>query len=98
MLFPDFVSRTIIAASEAVEAYRAIQESPERLTVELQTTDVADASTAEQQIRTALAQLCERIGARTPDIEFAPYDFLPGAVKLRRVQRRFAVDERMEPV
>ncbi len=97
-LFPDFVSRTIIAASEAVEAYRAIQESPGRLTVELQTAEGADVSIAEKQIRAAFAQLCERIGARTPDIEFASYDFLPGAVKLRRVQRRFAVNERMEPV
>ncbi|OWA36020.1 adenylate cyclase [Saccharibacillus sp. O16] len=97
-LFPDFVSRTIIGASEAVEAYRAVLESPEQLRIELQTADGADALAVEEQVRQAMKQLCERIGAQLPRIEFAPYDFLPGATKLRRVQRRFAVNERMEPV
>lgn len=97
-LFPDFVSRAIIAASEQVEAYRAVLNSPQRLSVELDVHEGAERMETEQRVRQALADLCSRVDAQLPEITFEPYTFIPGATKLRRVQRRFAVNERMEPV
>ncbi|MEJ8306282.1 F390 synthetase-related protein [Saccharibacillus sacchari] len=97
-LFPDFVSRTIIAASEQVQAYRAVLNSPRSLTVELDVSERGDRVDTERRVRESLAELCDRIDARAPEIAFEPYTFVPGVTKLRRVQRRFAVNERMEPV
>lgn len=97
-LFPDFVSRAIIAASEQIEAYRAVLNTPQSLSVELDLRGGADRAEAERHVREALADLCSRIDAQLPEIAFEPYTFVPGAIKLRRVQRRFAVNERMEPV
>jgi len=97
-LFPDFVSRAIIAASEQIEAYRAVLNSPRSLTLELEIREGADRSDTERRARQVLAELCGRVDAHTPEIGFEPYTFAPGAIKLRRVQRRFAVNERMEPV
>ncbi|QDH21003.1 F390 synthetase-related protein [Saccharibacillus brassicae] len=100
-LFPDYVSRAIIGASERVEAYRAVLHAPDRLEIELDTAAAAGTEAraqTESDVENALAALCARIGAAMPETAFAPYAFVPGAVKLRRVQRRFAVNDRMEPV
>ncbi|WP_172194641.1 F390 synthetase-related protein [Saccharibacillus qingshengii] len=100
-LFPDYVSRAIIGASDRVEAYRATLNSPTRLLVELDTAageGSEERVRIESEVRLALVKLCARIGAAVPDTEFVPYAFVPGAVKLRRIQRRFAVNDRMEPV
>lgn len=97
-LFPDFVSRAIIAASEQVEAYRAVLNTPKSLSVELDVREGADRAETERRVHGALADLCSRVHARMPEVGFEPYTFVPGATKLRRVQRRFAVNERMEPV
>ncbi|NGZ76300.1 F390 synthetase-related protein [Saccharibacillus alkalitolerans] len=97
-LFPDFVSRTIIGASADIEAYRAVLHAPDRLTLELDVRAEDKRPEIEEAVRRATQHLCERIGARKPEITFKPYAFVPGGTKLRRVQRRFAVNERMEPV
>ncbi|MDU5144243.1 MAG: adenylate cyclase [Paenibacillus dendritiformis] len=85
-LFPDFISRAIIASSDRIEEYEAVQLSPERMRVALRI-DPASRPQAEEAVRAALDGLCRQAGCRPMAIEFAPYAQGPGDRKLRRVRR-----------
>ncbi|WP_311198850.1 F390 synthetase-related protein [Paenibacillus hexagrammi] len=87
-VFPDFISRCVVYASEHVSAYHAILHAPDRLEIQL------DAAEEQQEdIQTAilvhLQALCQRLECRLPQVEFSKYQFTPGVTKLRRVERRF---------
>ncbi|NEW05748.1 adenylate cyclase [Paenibacillus sp. SYP-B3998] len=86
-VFPDFISRAIISASEAVEAYHAILHAPDRMEISLQLKEdiLIEAKSAIYQ---SLQALCLRVGCRMPIIEFTPYALVPGEKKLRRVENR----------
>jgi len=97
-LFADYVSRAIIGAHAGLEAYRAIQHAPERIEIELAAPPERLAA-AEQAVRQALAALCVRVGGRMPaELTFSAYRPPAGDRKLRRVERRFAVDESRDPI
>ena len=85
-LFPDFISRAIIGASDRIEEYEAVQLSPERMRVALR---IAPASRpqAEEAVRAMLDDLCRRTGCQPMEIEFASYAHTAGDRKLRRVRR-----------
>ncbi|MBD2847609.1 adenylate cyclase [Paenibacillus sp. IB182496] len=87
-VYPDFVTRAILAASPAIEQYRAIQIDAETWTIEL---DVAPAQrrSAEAGVQRELAALCRRLACRMPALQFAPYAAHHGPAKLRRVERRW---------
>lgn len=89
--FPDFVTRAVIAASPAIEHYRVVQTGAETLEISYRGRDGALQGTAEiqEQIAMQINRLCHRTGCVPPQISFAPYDFRPGASKLRRVERRW---------
>ncbi|GMX66532.1 hypothetical protein Elgi_58040 [Paenibacillus elgii] len=90
-VFPDFISRALLAASGDIEAYRVVLHAPNRLEVSLQVADGKRAET-EAAVANALTGLCDRVGCRTPGFEFTAYAFQPGDRKLRRVERRFDLD------
>ncbi|WP_025850469.1 F390 synthetase-related protein [Paenibacillus ehimensis] len=90
-VFPDFVTRALLAASSDIEAYCAVLHAPNRMEVSLQVADEKRPET-EKAVANALTGLCDRIGCRTPGFEFTAYAFRPGDRKLRRVERRFGLD------
>jgi len=91
-LFPDFVSRAIIAALPEAEEYRVIQHGPDKLEIELQLTSASDRGDAERTVTDAIAELCQRSCCTMPTISFSPYSRMPAERKLRRVERRFSLE------
>lgn len=85
-LFPDFISRAIIGASDRLEEYEAVQLSPERMRVALRI-DPLWRPEAEEVVRATIDDLCRRAGCQPMEIEFAPYARTAGDRKLRRVRR-----------
>lgn len=92
-LFPDLVTRAIIGASSAIEHYRVIQYARNQLEISYQLTGKSDQvqqdSAVEAQIEQRIKQICDSLQAVTPTITFTTYQFTPGIVKLRRVERRW---------
>ncbi|WP_411345010.1 F390 synthetase-related protein [Paenibacillus sp. WLX1005] len=85
-LFPDLVTRAIIAASPDIQHYRAIQHDVDRLEISYVLPQGMDGK-VEQTIRQRIEQLCTGLGGQVPQLMFSEYDFVPGPVKLRRVER-----------
>lgn len=85
-VFPDFISRAVIAASPLIEHYRVVQHGSGRLEVSLQVGEEAE------QVQVAVMQelniLAERMQCMPPEVDFVPYTFEAGVTKLRRVERR----------
>lgn len=90
-VFPDFITRTVLAASADIEAYRVVLHAPDRMRVHLSVAREVREEACER-VAAAIAGLCERLGCRPPEIEFAEYTFIPGNRKLRRVERRFVFE------
>ncbi|UVI32682.1 F390 synthetase-related protein [Paenibacillus spongiae] len=91
-VFPDFIGRAIIAASEEVTAYKAIQHSPVSIEVKLSVQDAEWPQTVEA-IGASLTALFKKTSCRPPQIIFSPYEAEESAIpyrKLRRVERRFS--------
>jgi putative adenylate-forming enzyme len=84
-LFPDFVSRKIIAASEKIDEYEIIQTSLNRWEIYVK-------HEFRPAVAEALQELFLRVGCIPPEIIFAenPFPRLPGA-KLRRIRRQCEV-------
>jgi putative adenylate-forming enzyme len=83
-LFPDFVSRKIIAVSEQIEEYEVVQTQLHRWEIYLK----SEFRTAVTQ---ALHELFLRLGCLVPELAFVDHPFpkLPGA-KLSRIRRSYA--------
>ncbi|ULO05574.1 hypothetical protein H1230_21170 [Paenibacillus sp. 19GGS1-52] len=87
-LFPDFVTRAVLAASPSIAHYRVIQHSP--LEMEISLAKLAGCrEDTEALVSTELTRLCSRLGCIVPQFVFTPYEFVPGRQKLRRVERRW---------
>ncbi|MFB5673460.1 F390 synthetase-related protein [Paenibacillus terreus] len=90
-LFPDFVTRAVIAASPAIEHYRVVQTGAETLEISYKgrNGELQDTGDVQEQIAVQIIQLCHHVGCVPPQISFVSYNFIPGALKLRRVERRW---------
>ncbi|MNJ43707.1 hypothetical protein D3C77_387250 [compost metagenome] len=108
-IFPDFISRAIIHASEQVLEYLAIQHTPDRVEIVLKVDEAGSRSAQiEQQITHAMNDLFLKMNCKPPAIEFRVYDKgvyarydkqgeLTNMKKLRRVERRFQLGEDTDP-
>lgn len=92
-VFPDFISRILVISSDKITAYQAIQHAPDLLELCLQVGEDDEWMEAEDAIRNGLVQLCERVGCQIPQLRFTPYSFAASDRKLRRVERRFSLDD-----
>ncbi len=91
-LFPDLVTRAVIASSPQIEHYQVVQHDTDRLEIRYRLSDAEARSAVEAQIRERIKQLCAGLEGIMPAIRFGEYDFEPGPVKLRRVERRWKPD------
>ncbi|MGL5626115.1 MAG: hypothetical protein ACRDDW_01185 [Candidatus Rhabdochlamydia sp.] len=84
ILFPDFVNRKIIAASEEIEEYEVVQTELNRWEIYLK-------PEFRILVTHALHELFSQIGCIAPEFVFINNAFprLPGA-KLRRIRRKYA--------
>lgn len=85
-VFPDFVTRAVLAASADIEHYRVIQHSLLELEISYRTQTGTNQGT-EQEIIASLMRLFARLSCIPPQLTFTDYNFVPGTVKLRRVER-----------
>ncbi|QQZ59392.1 hypothetical protein JI735_22405 [Paenibacillus sonchi] len=85
-LFPDFVTRAVLAASPEIEHYRVIQRSPLDLEISYRTRR-GSAKDIESLLAGEFSRLFTRFSCIPPQLQFTDYSFTPGAVKLRRVER-----------
>lgn len=83
-VFPDFISRAILAAHASIADFRAVQEAPGQLRLHLWSDDAA---AAEASTVTALSDLAMALGARPPAVVFTPQP-PPQDGKRRRVSVR----------
>ncbi|MBE1444773.1 putative adenylate-forming enzyme [Paenibacillus sp. OAS669] len=91
-VFPDFISRAIISASEDVEEYKAVQHAPDALEISLRLKQGKEGSMdpVQQSILNSLDRLWARAGCSAPSVQFSLLNWTPGVQKLRRVERRFS--------
>ncbi|MHA6529989.1 F390 synthetase-related protein [Paenibacillus sp. BAC0078] len=85
-LFPDFITRAVLAASPDMEHYRVIQRSPLDMEISYRTRQGSTEDT-ESLIAAELSRLFNRLGCIPPKLTFTAYSFIPGTTKLRRVER-----------
>jgi putative adenylate-forming enzyme len=97
-VYPDFITRAVLAASSAIREYRVIQHEGEALTVELLLEGGASQTEVERQVTASVEALMLRLGCRMPDLVFTKYTNPEGARKLRRVERRWAIDQPRLPL
>lgn len=85
-VFPDFITRAVLAASADIEHYRVIQHSLLELEISYRTRPGSTKDT-EQLIAGELSRLFTRLSCIPPQLKFTAYSFTPGRQKLRRVER-----------
>jgi len=90
-LFPDFLTRVVITSAPVVQQYRIVQHAPDKIDIFLLVED-AERQRVQEAVLLSLESLCRRMECALPFVRFRDYDHTPGAVKLRRVERRFALE------
>jgi putative adenylate-forming enzyme len=90
-LFPDYVQRSIIYASDAILQYQAIQHSIDSIEIRLLLKEGADSSAIERAILDNLKRWAEKAGGELGEVRFSrePLKWNPLSKKLIRVMREF---------
>ncbi|GED71579.1 hypothetical protein BRE01_52810 [Brevibacillus reuszeri] len=94
-IFPDFIRRAVISASDAIEEYTVRQHSLHELEVSLRLKAGQEAH-AQEKVRKSLMAVIREQQGQLPTITFSPYELQLGTKKLRRVERMFTPDEQQE--
>ncbi|WP_433754115.1 F390 synthetase-related protein [Paenibacillus amylolyticus] len=87
-VFPDFVTRAVIAASPDIEHYRVVQRGDGTIEVSLRLGGNAALGQVQTDVLQELNRLADRMDCTLPEVRFVPYTFKPGVTKLRRVERQ----------
>ncbi|GAB1156029.1 hypothetical protein YWY31_20540 [Paenibacillus illinoisensis] len=88
-VFPDFITRAVIAASSDLEHYRVVQLRDGSLEIALRLGgDSDDLEWVKSEVQRQLLKLGERLECTVPQTDYVPYTFEPGMTKLRRVERQ----------
>ncbi|MNN68040.1 hypothetical protein D3C81_1837150 [compost metagenome] len=92
-VFPDFITRAVLAASPAIVEYRVIQHREDELAIELLLAEGASRPEIERQVSASLETLMRRLDCRLPELTFTDYVRHQGNRKLRRVERRWVIEQ-----
>ena len=91
-LFPDFIRRAIITSSPSILEYMVTQLSPLELQINLHC-NRDSLSEVQNQIQQNISDLFEQTSAVCPTIKFGEFTPPEKGVKLRRILRKFSVNE-----
>ncbi len=91
-IFPDFIRQAIVTADLCIEEYFAIQTSPLNMEISLKTS-IHDASIIQEKVRKKLIDLIQKHDVTLPNISFYPYVEDVKTRKLRRIERKFQVED-----
>lgn len=89
-VFPDFIRRAIITASQEIEEYKVVQEGPGNIHVYLQYRGNRDV--AERKVQDTLYAILDKLGCELPDLSFSYQFRLEKGSKMRRVERKWKGD------
>ena len=93
-IFPDYIRRGIISSSDAIQDYRVVQESPERVVVHLRLEPYADKDETAYRVHERLKDVFREYGCEPPSVVVR--SGLPErdrGHKLIRVRRDFEIGE-----
>nr|WP_154895853.1 F390 synthetase-related protein [Paenibacillus xylanexedens] len=90
-VFPDFITRAVMAASPDLEHYRVVQRRDGSLEIALRLgVGGDDLAWVKGEVQRQLLKLGDRFECTVPQTDYVPYTFEPGMTKLRRVERQRA--------
>lgn len=84
LIFPDFIRRAVMAASDKIEEYRVIQKEKNLVVVQLKVNQAREL--VQQQVDNQLQALFQTYGIQAPTISFHPYEEQPKLKKLKRIE------------
>ncbi|MFH1175560.1 MAG: F390 synthetase-related protein [bacterium] len=94
-IFPDYISRAIITASEDIDEYQAIQNSPDDILVRIQLRDGAGKEQFDSQaVEKNISDVFNGYGCKPPKIMVAleKPEFNKNSNKLIRIRRNFSLN------
>lgn len=91
-VFPDFIRRAVLEASEGIEHYVVGQAALDRLEIELTLGHPALAEQIEASVRQSIARICSDLGCEAPKVEFIEPRPREAGRKLKRIERRFKLE------
>jgi putative adenylate-forming enzyme len=91
-IFPDFIRRALITSSPNVIEYTVIQKNPAELEINLRcNSDSSD--NIKSEIENHLTTLFQQLNIISPKLHFGEFCLPEKGVKLRRIIRKFEIDE-----
>ena len=84
-IFPDYIRRSIMAASRHIKRYRVVLDTQGTMHVEMETTPGHE-NVARKAVKKQIDRLCTNHRAQFPPVQFRPYTGSPGLNKLKRVE------------
>ena len=85
VVFPDFLRRALLTASEAIAEYRIVQRATERVEVGVGTASGEVDGALDDAVRAALDRVWSRFEVRPPHVVVRPYRSVPSLKKMKRV-------------
>lgn len=92
VLFPDFIRRAVISATDIFLDYKVKQIAVDKIIVELSISDNQTSAEIKIKIRDNIQQFFKEMDCIIPTISFSTYQALPKGTKTRRVERCFQLE------
>ncbi|MDQ0232571.1 F390 synthetase-related protein [Metabacillus malikii] len=86
VIFPDFIRRAIMKASDNISEYKVIQKDFLKIEVQFEVNTGHYEDNTKLSIIKELLELWEQLQLESPNIHFSAYNRNPSATKLRRVE------------
>src|SRR5262249_79365 len=92
LIFPDFIRRVLITSSSNILEYTVIQKSPSELEIKLRC-DSNISDKIKLEVKNNLASLCQQLNVICSEFHFGEFSLPKKGIKLRRIIRKFHIDE-----
>jgi putative adenylate-forming enzyme len=86
ILFPDFIRRAIILASDQILEYKVTQLSLNSIEIKLKAK--SNLELVKESVINEMANVWAHHQLALPDIHFQPYDLIPSAIKRKRIENK----------
>lgn len=91
-IFPDFIRQAIMTADPCIEEYFVVQKNPIEIEISLKVS-ANDEFIVQEKVRKKLIDLILKHDVKLPKISFSWFPDQPATNKMRRIQRKFLVQE-----
>ena len=95
-IFPDYISRAIITASEEIDEFQVVQSSPDQILIRIQLKEglSRDQFAGESEVRKNILNIFDSYNCKSPvlSIVYEKPEFNRNSNKLVRIQRTFKIE------